>query len=268
MSSPALARLPVAQAVAVEAGHLMRRRFLDRDRIAYEFKGPQDYLTAVDGEVERLVRGRLAEAFPEDGFIGEEDGGSAAAWTWVVDPIDGTANFARGIGHFCISIALLGPQGIEVGVICQPVAGELMYAGRGTGAFLNGEPMRVSQTSAMVRASVELGWSPRRPAAAYLDLVGRVMATGAAFRRAGSGALGIADVAAGRSDGYAELHINAWDCLAGILLVREAGGWTNDFLAGNGLAAGNPIIACAPGIQAAFLAAVGPGGLAQEGRLH
>jgi myo-inositol-1(or 4)-monophosphatase len=90
---------------------------------------------------------------------------------------------------------------------------------------------------------VECGWSTRRPAQAYVDLVGRVLAAGGAIRRAGSGALGLVDVAAGRVEGYAELHINSWDCAAGIVLVREAGGCTNDFFSGQGLRAGNPLIA-------------------------
>ncbi len=96
---------------------------------------------------------------------------------------------------------------------------------------------------------IEIGCSNRRPLASYLDLIARTFAAGCEFRRLGSGALGLAAVAAGRTDGYLELHINAWDVLAGMLLVREAGGWTNDFLAGDGLRSGNPIIACTPELR-------------------
>ena len=102
-------RWRVAEAVAREAGTLQKRRFLARtsDEVAYQFKGPQDYLTATDGEVERLVRKRLLAAFPTDTMLGEEGGGEISEFTWVVDPIDGTSNFARGIPHFCVSIALV-----------------------------------------------------------------------------------------------------------------------------------------------------------------
>ena len=110
------------------------------------------------------------------------------------------------------------------------------------------------------QATIELGWSSRLPMAEYAAMVARVVATGAGIMRAGSGALGLAYVAAGRSDGYAELHINSWDALAGLLLVEEAGGWTNDFLGDDGLRRGNPVLACAPALKDALVAATGIGG--------
>jgi myo-inositol-1(or 4)-monophosphatase len=103
--------------------------------------------------------------------------------------------------------------------------------------------MRVSEVGDMHAATVELGWSTRRPASAYVDMIGRLFAAGGAMRRAGSGALGLVDVAAGRVEAYAELHINSWDCAAGIVLVQEAGGRTNDFFEGDGLRSGNPLLA-------------------------
>jgi len=111
----------------------------------------------------------------------------------------------------------------------------------------------------MRRSIIELGWSARRPVRAYTALLERVLDAGAIFMRAGSGALGLAYVAAGRTHGYCELHINSWDTLAGLLLVREAGGWTNDYLAGDGLARGNAVLACAPGLKEALVAATGVG---------
>jgi hypothetical protein len=119
----------------------------------------------------------------------------------------------------------------------------LYAAARGEGAACNGQPMRVSATVALDEATVECGWSTRRSTADYVALIGRVLGAGCAIMRAGSGALGLADVAAGRLEAYCELHINAWDCAAGILLVREAGGFANDFFAGDGLARGNPLLA-------------------------
>jgi myo-inositol-1(or 4)-monophosphatase len=239
-------RYAAAIGIAREAGDLARRYFVDRDGLEVSFKGPQDFLTSADGAVERLIVGRLNRAFPGDACLGEEGGGVPGAVTWVIDPIDGTANFARGIAHFCVSISLAIEGRIEVGVIAHPMADEMYVARRGHGASLNGRPLTVSTTSTIEHAVIELGWSKRRPMEDYLRIMAEVVRAGASFRRAGSGALGLAHVAAGRSDGYFERHINSWDCLAGILLVDEAGGWTNDFLAGNGMTEGNPVLAVAP----------------------
>ena len=130
-----------------------------------------------------------------------------------------------------------------VAALHDPSHDWLYSAARGEGAWLDGKRLAVSPCADLGAATVECGWSTRRSTADYLALVARVMAAGCAIRRVGSGALGLADVAAGRSEAYAELHINAWDCAAGILLVTEAGGRTNDFFAGEGINAGNPLLA-------------------------
>jgi myo-inositol-1(or 4)-monophosphatase len=257
-------RLLAAQAVAREAGALARRRFLDSS-FKVGFKGPQDYLTEVDGETEELISARLHQAFPRDGFIGEETAGRLGhegGAVWVVDPIDGTSNFARGVSHFCVSVACVAGGKVEVGVIYDPMRDELFEARRGGGAHLNGAAIRPSEATMLSNSSVEVGWNMRAGVAKYIDLVRRVAIWGAAPCRMGSGALGIAYVAAGRRDGYVEHHINAWDCLAGILLVSEAGGYVSDFLAGDGLTKGNPLIACAPGLKDAFISAVAIEGIA------
>jgi myo-inositol-1(or 4)-monophosphatase len=250
-------RLLIACAVAREAGALQKRRFLDRDAMIYKFKGPQDYLTATDGEVEKLVRGRLLQAFPGDTFLGEEDGGQVSDHTWVVDPIDGTSNFARGIAHFCVSIAFVLKGAASIGVIYQPISDELFAAARGLGATLNGEPMYVSKATRLDQSLVDVGRASRQPQAAYLAMLDKVMATGAAIRGAGSGALAIANVAAGRIDACFEAHMYSWDCLAGIVLMEEAGGRVNDFLAGDGLLKGNAILASTPGIAEELSALLG-----------
>ncbi len=257
-ADPMQLRLLAAQAVAREAGALARRRFFDAS-FEVGFKGPHDYLTEVDGETEELIAARLHAAFPRDGFIGEETTGRPApegGVVWVVDPIDGTANFARGIPHFCVSIACVLEGAIEVGVIYDPVCDELFTARRGGGAFLNGAPIKPSDATSLANSSVEVGWNLRAGASKYIDLLRRVALWGASPFRTGSGALGVAYVAAGRRDGYVEHHINAWDCLAAILLVTEAGGYASDFLAGDGLTKGNPLIACAPGLKEALVSAV------------
>jgi len=251
-------------AVAREAGGLAKRLYADPSSFATKLKGTQDYITAADGEVERVVMERLGARFPGDAFLGEEGGASVSNLggsdaLWVIDPIDGTANFAHGIPHFCVSIAFLSGGELALGAIAAPMYGELYRARQGRGAFLNDRAMHVSGMADIRQAVIELGWSSRRPTRTYTTLVERVLATGATFLRAGSGALGLAYVADGRTHGYCELHINSWDTLAGLLMVREAGGWTNDFLAGDGLAQGNPVLACVPALRETLIEATGVG---------
>ena len=251
-------RFSVACAVAREAGALARRRFNGRPGTAgIKLKGHQDYLSAVDAEVENLIRMRLLDSFPEDAFFGEEGGGSFDRDVWVVDPIDGTANFVRGISQFCISIAYVRDGRTQIGIIYDPMHDELFASERNRGATLNGEPIRVSGLADMQSATIEAGWSTRLPLTRYVELVDRILADGAGVRRGGSGALALAYVAAGRIDGYCELHMNSWDALAGLLLIEEAGGWANDFLADAGLRDGNIVLGCTSGLKDSLVKAMG-----------
>ena len=246
-------------ALVRRAGAHMRDAFATVQTRGYTFKGQQDYLTQTDTEVENLVREAISQAFPEDAFLGEETGGEvcAAERLWVLDPVDGTANFARGVPHFCISLALL-EYGLPVmGAIYDPERDELFSAATGQGAFLNGARMQVSTVAQLAQASVELGWNSRLPREHYLGLVDRVLGAGAAFRRAGSGALGLAYVAAGRSDAYVEMHINAWDVAAGLLVVTEAGGVVNHFWTSQALRDGNAVLASNAALASAVSAASG-----------
>jgi myo-inositol-1(or 4)-monophosphatase len=255
------ARLTLAKAIAREAGRMMLDAYRDRGAAPiHSFKGPHDYLTETDSAVERLVRARLLAEFPSDDFLGEESVGDEARTSygrdiWVVDPIDGTSNFARGIPHFCISIAFVRDGQTEIGVVYQPVLDELYVARRGGGATRNGVSIRVSAVDVMSQAIIEAGWSTRRPMQEYLDVIGELYRAGAQVRRAGSGTLGLAYVADGRNDGYCELHINSWDVLAGLLLIQEAGGWASDFLSRDGLRRGNPVLGCTPALTDALLRA-------------
>jgi myo-inositol-1(or 4)-monophosphatase len=251
-------RALAAAGIAVEAGKVALTAFRERRAdAALSFKGPQDYITESDEAVERLIRAKLAEAFPGDAFFGEEGGGDPGDRAWVVDPIDGTANFARGIPHFCVAIAFVVGGVTEIGVIYNPCFDELHIARRGHGAFLNGRKMSVSRIGKLNEATIEVGWSSRRPAEPYLALVGRILSEGANVRRAGSGALGLAYVAAGRTDGYCEIHMNAWDAIAGLLMIAEAGGHSNDFLAGDGLRRGNLVLGCTSALAPPLRAALG-----------
>ena len=226
------------------AGELMRAAFDAPHRPAYSLKGQQDYLTVTDGAVEQFVRDEIARRFPGDAVLGEEAGGLVdGPRLWIVDPIDGTANFARQIPHFCISLGLMVNGQLQAGAIYEPMHDELYIAQQGEGAWLNGERMLVSTVAQLSASTVEIGWSSRLPVQTYLDLAGKAAHAGCSVRRAGSGALGLAYVAAGRCEGYAEAHINAWDVAAGLLLVTEAGGKVNDFWAADGLNVGNEVLA-------------------------
>lgn len=249
-----MTRLEFASALAIDAGRLAHSAF---GKSATSSKGRHDLVTEMDGEVERFIRAAIARRYPDDAIIGEEEGGSQGARVWILDPIDGTANYARGIPHYCVSIAYLEGAVPTVGVLYDPSHDWVYAAARGEGATLNGERMQASACADIGAATVECGWSTRRSTQAYLDLVARVMQAGCAIRRSGSGALGLADVAAGRVEGYCELHINSWDCAAGILLVHEAGGMTNDFFAGDGIATGNPLLACNAALCATLAAVSG-----------
>lgn len=238
-------RLAAAEAVAREAGARARALFRAFDRSSIEHKGPQDVVSAADREVEGLIRRRLAELFPEDGVLGEEqaDTPSRSGAIWVVDPIDGTWCFVNGIGSWCVSIACVEDGRITVGVIYDPVSGELFAAAEGTGARLDGAPIRVSQAASLAEGTVSTGFSLRASSDEIAPLIGELLAMGGMFHRHGSGALALAWTACGRLLGYLEPHMNSWDCLAGLLLVREAGGFTNDFLADDGLRRGNCVVA-------------------------
>ena len=233
-------RYDFCRALARDAGKLAHRGF---GTSATTMKGRHDVVTAMDREVERFIRGAIAKAYPKDAVIGEEEGGGAGDNLWLIDPIDGTANYARGLPRYCVSIGYLERGVPTLGAIYDPSMDWLYSAARGEGAWRDGERLAVSPIAEMNAATVECGWSTRRSASDYVALVARVLEAGGAMRRAGSGALGLADVASGAHEAYAELHINAWDCAAGIVLVREAGGFCNDFFAGDGLRAGNPLIA-------------------------
>jgi myo-inositol-1(or 4)-monophosphatase len=252
------ARFTAALDLATEAGALALRMRPSVGAETATLKGAQDWLTEADGAVERFLSERLAAQFPADGFQGEEGGKARqGALRWVVDPIDGTANYARGRRRFCVSLALLEDRTPLIGVLVAPALGETFAARLGGGATLNGAAIRAAATTELSRALVEVGWSYRRPTAAFTALVQRVIEAGAAPRLGGSGALGLADVAAGRGDAYVELHINLWDVAAALVLLREAGAHVSGVLEGDGPERGNPILACAPGIADELTRVVG-----------
>ena len=203
-----------------------------------------DLVTVADRTVEKLIRGRLGEAFPEHGIYGEEGTRERleGEFRWYVDPLDGTTNFAHGFPQFCVSLGLekrragigTGEDGILVAaVIYDPMRDELFTAERGRGARLNGRPMRVSRTPELAEALVATGFpSRKRHDSPNIHFYQEFTLRSHGVRRAGSAALDLAYVAAGRLDAFWEFNLNPWDTAAGILLVEEAGGRITDFAGG------------------------------------
>lgn len=217
-------RLAAGAAVAREAGRLARRYFERRADLTVEVKGPQDLVSVADRAVEDLIRARLSALFPEDAVVGEEAGGLAAARVWVVDPIDGTQNFLRGLPWFGVVLALMVDGRTELGIIYDPNTDELYTARRGGGAFLNGESIRVSGCAELGKAVIGVGHSPRHAPHLFLEPFTAVIEAGAQTRNLLTAALQLAHVACGRLDATWDPYLLPWDVLAGILLVEEAGG--------------------------------------------
>ena len=219
-------RLEFAIDLARSAGELGSEFFRNIDGLQIESKGHQDLVSNADRDVETFIRNAIAEAFPSDGIVGEEHAPveSASGHTWVIDPIDGTANFVRGIPAWCVAIACTYEGRTEIGVINEPSSGEIFWAARGHGAFVNGEPIRVSGATDLSKGSVGTGSSNRANPANIVPVIAALIANGGVFFRNASGALMLAYVAAGRLIGYLEEHMNSWDCIAGLLMIEEAGG--------------------------------------------
>lgn len=236
----------VAQAAANRAWGFYQQR----NRLEVEHKGNdlQDVVSIADREVEELIRSLIAERFPEDDFLGEESGGDdlQAACSWVVDPIDGTSCFLNGLHNWCVAISVVVNGEAVIGVVYDPNHRELFHARSGHGAFVNDAPMRVHRGQHLRDGLMGVGTSHRVTPETFVPFISALLQQGGMFIRNGSGALMTAWVAAGRLIGYYEPHMNAWDSLPGMVLVREAGGVTNDFLAGQGLSKGNALLMSNP----------------------
>jgi myo-inositol-1(or 4)-monophosphatase len=235
--------------IAHAAGQHVRERF-PRVRVArVEFKGAVNPVTAADTSAEALIRRHLHRAFPDHLTLGEEEGGADWRATegplWVVDPIDGTANFAHGFPHVGISLALLVRGEPVVGVSHDPLLGETFAAYRDGGATLDGRPIAVSRTETLERSFLATGFPYDRRAAEDNNTrrLDHFLRRSQGVRRAGSAVLDLAYVACGRFDGFWEFRINPWDVAAGVLLVREAGGCVTDFEGGPDCVSGEYIVA-------------------------
>ncbi|GEN61435.1 inositol monophosphatase family protein [Acetobacter nitrogenifigens] len=251
-------RLEAARAVVEDASRLALAMRPPSGGPSGSQKSAQDWLTEADGAVEAFVARRMQELFPEDGFQGEE-GGSVrqGSLRWVIDPIDGTSNFARGRNRWCVSLGLLDGDRPVAGVINAPALGEIYTARLGGGAFMNGKPIHASPVTDTRSAMIEMGWSNRVPKPVFMEKIGAILDLGAMPRSGGSGALALADVACGRLDGYIEIVINLWDVAAALIILEEAGARVSPFLREGGLTGGATILAAAPGVAEALSQATG-----------
>ena len=227
------ALLNVMIAAARKAARALKRDFGELEKLQVSLKGPANFVTAADKRAEETLYAELSKARPGYCFLGEEGGrreGADKSHTWIVDPLDGTTNFLHGIPQFAISIALEREGAIVAGLIYNPAIEELFIAEKGKGAFLNDQRIRVAGRKRLSEAVIACGL----PHIGRGDLVlarkeiGAMQEQVAGLRRFGAAALDLAWIAAGRLDGYWERDLKAWDMAAGLILVREAGGFVTD----------------------------------------
>jgi myo-inositol-1(or 4)-monophosphatase len=242
--------LSLAVDAAEEAGALLMERFGAPARGVDTKSTPTDLVSDADRDSEELILGLISKERPEDGVLAEEGGGrdSSSGLTWIVDPLDATVNYLFGIPHWCVSVAVADEEGTLVGVVHNPNLGETFTAERGGGAQLNGRPIRIGDRTEIAGALIATGFSydpkAREQQAA---VVARVLPTVRDIRRAGSAALDLAALAAGRVDGFYEAPLEVWDKAAGVLLVSESGGVVSELEAPLGLTPG--VVAANPALH-------------------
>tara|TARA_Y100001937_G_scaffold80834_1_gene109438 strand:+ start:152 stop:967 length:816 start_codon:yes stop_codon:yes gene_type:complete len=255
-------RYQLACQLAREAAQRGLRLYRQRDQLAVEHKGgfSQDVVSAADRELEVFIKAELMKLFPEDGFVGEETGAQRldARCIWVIDPIDGTACFLHGLHNWCVSIGLLVDGVPAIGAVADPNHDELFHGGRGFGAWVNEQPLRVSEAQDLSAGLLGVGTFYAEGKQHFMPFLGKLLDAGGMFLRNGSGALMTAYVAAGRLLGYYETCLKSWDCVAGLALLAESGGRCNNFLRGEGLLKGNPYLVACPGVYEQVAEMIGP----------
>lgn len=243
-------RLDAAIRIARDGGALALDYFRKLDTLKIEDKGHQDFVTIADQNVETRVRDLIQQAYPDDGIVGEEHAPkpSTTGYTWVIDPIDGTTNFINAIPQWCVIISVVRDDQTVVGVTYDPVHDDMYAALRGSGATLNDRPLICPADTTLTRGTVATGMNNRITAEGAVRVVEGIIAKGSVFHRNASGGLSLAYVSAGRLLGYVEEHMNAWDCLAGHLLIAEAGGAVEDWSADAVIRDGTAVVAGSKGI--------------------
>lgn len=245
-----------AEDILRRAGNIARDRFLKRD-FKTEMKGLQDYVSQVDSETEHYIRNALKETFPNDGFLGEETGGALSASTWIVDPIDGTSNFTRGIGQWCLSAALVINNRPVIGIIYDPNLDEMFSCHESAGTTLNGKRVYVADAKPANKAILGISFNFQRGSKQIASALTSILEGETSFRMLGSGALSLAYSACGRTDGFWEPFMKPWDAAAGLCLAREAGALICDYGNDNGFVDGNAVLTATPSLASYFSQHVG-----------
>ncbi len=226
--------LKLAQELALQAGQMMKRA--SQKKIDIRMKGRVDLVTAIDLKIEKMIKRSIAKNFPTHDILAEESGisGSQSDYRWIIDPIDGTTNFAHGYPVYCVSIGVELDGEIVLGVIYNPNMDELFYAVRGNGAFLNRRRISVSSTLKLEQSLLATGFPYDIAESKITNLgnFGRMYKLSRGIRRGGSAAIDLAYTACGRFDGFWELKLKPWDMAAGVLLISEAGGKVTNFKGG------------------------------------
>lgn len=223
----------IANTAARNAGKVILRALERLDTIQVTPKGHKDFVTEIDKQAEKIIVDTIRKLYPNHAILAEESGTSAEEHdiTWIIDPLDGTKNFMHGFPHFAVSIAIKNKDRIEHGLIYDPIRQETFTASRGSGAQLNNRRIRVSNRVHLQTALLGTGFPFRETQSVedYLKVFSEFTLASSGIRRAGSAALDLAYVAAGRLDGFWESGLSPWDIAAGILLVKEAGGLVIDY---------------------------------------
>lgn len=256
--------LTIALNAARKAGEIIEHALERVDTLRIESKGRNDFVSEIDRKAEAEVLYHLKKAYPDHSFIGEEggvSGNSKSDYAWIIDPLDGTTNFIHGIPHFAVSIACTYKGQLQHAVVLDPAKREEFTASRGKGATLNGRRIRVTDRrgldGALIGTGVPFNGFALEHIDEYLACLKDVASQTAGIRRAGSAALDLAYVAAGRFDGFWEMNLKPWDMAAGVLLVKEAGGLVSDFKGGNSHMDFGHVVCGAPKVFKPLLQVVG-----------
>lgn len=248
-------RLVVATDAAQMAGKVLLDHYRNRNSLEIDQKGVNDFVSNADRDAEKIIFAVLQKHFPQDRLLGEEqgfDGPESALATWCIDPLDGTSNFLKGAHNWCVSIGLVVDTQCVLGVIYDPVREEMFEGAAGLGVRCNGMPVQVATEPIPDRSAIGIGHIARIPVDVFIADTERLLKSGAGFRQVVAGALMLAYVAAGRVNGYFERHMWSWDAVAGLALIREAGGEIAAYPGRDTLDKSGLVLAATPRLYAAL----------------